>query len=102
LIVLAARPGVNLLSRALSWKPLVAIGLFSYSIYLLHAPLLQLIWQYGLVPWHMASVPLFLVLALIGVPLVVAASYIFSLGCERPFLNSQAKATTKRMLKDTP
>ncbi len=102
LIVLAARPGVNLVNQALSWKPLVVVGLFSYSIYLLHAPLLQLIWQYGLVPWHLAPVPLFLVLALIGLPMIVVASYIFSLGCERPFLNSQAKAATKRILKDTP
>jgi len=102
LIVLAARPGVNPLNRALSWNPLVAVGLFSYSIYLLHAPLLQLIWQYGLASWHLAPVPLLLVLAVIGVPLIVAASYIFSTGCERPFLNSQAKATTNHIMKDMP
>ena len=95
LIILAARPGRNPVNRVLSWKPLVAVGLFSYSLYLIHAPLLQLIWQYGLVPWHMAPMPLFFTLALIGVPVVVAASYVFSLGCERPFLSPAAKTAAK-------
>lgn len=95
LIILAARPGVNPVNRALSWKPLVAVGLFSYSLYLVHAPLLQLIWQYGLVPWYMAPLPLFFTLALIGVPVIVAVSYVFSLGCERPFLSPTAKTAAK-------
>ena len=102
LIVLAACSGMNPLNRALSWKPLVAVGLFSYSLYLLHAPLLQLVWQYGLAPRHLMPLPLLFVFVFIGVPLIVAASYVFSLGCERPFLNSQAKAATKRILKDIP
>ena len=97
LIVLAAQPGLNLVCRVLSWKPLVAVGLFSYSLYLIHAPLLQLLWQYSLRPMHLTPMILFSTLALIGVPLIVAVSYVFSLGCERPFLSSQAKAAMRHL-----
>ncbi len=97
LIILASRPGANPLNRVLSWKPLVTVGVFSYSLYLIHAPVLQLIWQYGLLARHLEPVPLFLVLAFIGVPLIVAASYVFSLGCERPFLSPHAKKVAKQV-----
>ena len=97
LIILAARPGVNPLNRALSWKPLVAVGLFSYSLYLIHAPVLQVIWQYGLLAHHLEPTTLFFVLSLIGLPLIIAAAYVFSLGCERPFLSSQAKKAARQM-----
>ena len=38
------------LRRGLSWRPLAAVGAYSYSLYLLHAPVLQLVWQYVLKP----------------------------------------------------
>ena len=71
----------------LSAKPIVWVGTFSYSLYLIHAPLLQIIWQYLIHPLGLSSGQTFAMLSLAGGPLVVAAAYLFYLVCERPFLN---------------
>lgn len=92
LLLAAARPSRrNPLRVALEWRPLVWIGGFSYSIYLIHAPLIHLLWQYGLRPLGLAmgTLPTYLALLVVGLPLIVAASWLFWWGCERPFLNSR-------------
>ena len=73
--------------RWLSWKPLVAIGGFSYSFYLLHMPLvIALAWASQLyLPRSLAYV--FCIFA--GFPLIAAVSYAFYLAFERPFLAPQ-------------
>jgi len=85
LLVAASRPHV-LLHRLLSWRPLVFLGTFAYSVYLIHAPLLQVIWQYLLHPLHLGDVETFLLLILLGIPAILGVSYLFFLICERPFL----------------
>jgi peptidoglycan/LPS O-acetylase OafA/YrhL len=74
-------------SRLLSTPWLVRIGAFSYSIYLVHAPLLHLSWiavrQIGL-----SDDLNFVVLAAICLPLIVVASYGFHCVFERPFMQS--------------
>lgn len=92
LLLAAARPDVrNPVRAALEWRPLVWIGGFSYSVYLIHAPLVQVIWQYGLRPlgFGLGALPTYLALLVMGTPLIVAASWLFWYGCERPFLNSK-------------
>ena len=42
--------GRKRLRRLLEWRPLVVGGVFSYNLYLLHAPALELVWRYGLDP----------------------------------------------------
>ncbi|HET9959888.1 MAG TPA: acyltransferase [Polyangiaceae bacterium] len=80
------------LRRLLSSRVLAGIGVFSYSLYLVHPVLLHSIWM--LVTWvgqlggaaKMHSVPLFwLILALN--PLVVGAAWLFYRAFERPFLH---------------
>src|SRR5579859_377413 len=77
----------DLLRRVLSWRPLVFVGTMSYSLYLIHAPLLQILWQYVLRPWHLSDSVTFAALV-IATPLIVAGAYLFFLVCERPFLTS--------------
>ncbi|MGH2501885.1 MAG: acyltransferase family protein [Ktedonobacterales bacterium] len=92
LLLAAVRPAArNPVRAALEWRPLVWIGGFSYSIYLIHAPLIQLLWQYGLRPlgFGLGALPTYLALMVVGMPLIVAASWVFWYGCERPFLNSK-------------
>ncbi|MDB5245803.1 MAG: putative acyltransferase [Segetibacter sp.] len=73
----------------LSWKPLVSIGLFSYSIYLMHAPLLQLFTQYIVQPLQLSAVSASFALVFVGTPLTVLFSYLFYLAFERPFMTSR-------------
>jgi peptidoglycan/LPS O-acetylase OafA/YrhL len=76
--------------RWLAWRPLVWIGGFSYSLYLIHAPLIQLIWQYGVLPLGFGDVASYLALLLIGGTLIILAAWGFWYLAERPFLNSRS------------
>ena len=53
LLVAAGRGENNPLRRILSWRPLLFLGTFAYSIYLMHVPFLLAVWQYGLLPLHL-------------------------------------------------
>lgn len=72
--------------RLLSVRPLVFIGTFAYSIYLIHAPLLQVIWQYGIAPLTLPPLEAYVVLKVTGIAMVLVISYGFYLLCERPFV----------------
>lgn len=92
LLVAASRPRQSARLRAcLAFRPLVFVGMFSYSLYLIHAPLLQAEWQYALRPLHLGSGLTFTLLAVIGVPLVLATAYLFYRTCERPFMTRRAR-----------
>ena len=75
----------------LSWRPLAFVGGFSYSIYLIHAPLIQLFWQYVLHPLRLSDNATFLLLEIVGTPLFVAVAYGFYWFCERPYLTPALK-----------
>lgn len=91
LLLAAEYPGrLNPIHATLSWRPLVWIGGFSYSLYLIHAPLIQVLWQYGLRPLGLSDLASYLLLLFGGVPLIVLAAWAFWWLCERPFLNSRS------------
>ena len=95
LLIAMSRSKENWTRRAIEWKPLVFIGGFSYSLYLIHAPLLQVIWQYGILPLHRSETISFWILATAGTALILGASYLFSLMCERPFMNTVTRTWNK-------
>jgi peptidoglycan/LPS O-acetylase OafA/YrhL len=86
LLVVAGRSGSNPLRNLLSGKPLVLLGGFSYSLYLVHAPLIQVVWQYLISVWFREAVPQFLGMLGIGVPLIVLSAWVFYRFCEKPFM----------------
>jgi peptidoglycan/LPS O-acetylase OafA/YrhL len=94
LLVSLCRQDANPLRRLLSLKPLVWIGTFSYSVYLIHAPLVQALWQYGARPLHLSQNQTFAILASAGLPLIIMISYLFFWVAEKPFLNTPA--TTRK------
>lgn len=76
-------------------RPLVFLGVFSYSLYLMHAPILSVLTQ----AFRSLSIngDLFFVLILaVGIPLVVIASYGFHLIFEKPFMPAAAKKLQPR------
>jgi peptidoglycan/LPS O-acetylase OafA/YrhL len=79
------------LGQTLGWRPLAFIGTFAYSIYLIHAPLIQLLWQYPFRALQGHHVLMTLVLFFPGVPIILAVSYVFFVCCERPFHRAYQK-----------
>jgi peptidoglycan/LPS O-acetylase OafA/YrhL len=73
----------------LSLRPLVWLGTFSYSLYLVHAPLIQVAWQYAMHPYCTSKPVSFAILAAISATFIIAFAYLFYLVCERPFLNTR-------------
>jgi peptidoglycan/LPS O-acetylase OafA/YrhL len=54
------------MARAAGWRPLAFVGGFSYSLYLIHAPLLQLAWLAVVHPLGLIGLPAFGVTVLAG------------------------------------
>jgi peptidoglycan/LPS O-acetylase OafA/YrhL len=86
--LVVAAPASGVLSRALSWKPLVFMGTFSYSVYLVHAPLLQILWQYVVRPAGLGDNACFAFLMTLGFAAVLAGAYLFFRLFELPFMKS--------------
>jgi peptidoglycan/LPS O-acetylase OafA/YrhL len=83
-VLLLAIDSNGVLSRLLSAAWLVRIGIFSYSLYLVHAPFLHLFW-FALRPLQLSPDVTFVILLLCA-PLVVSLAYGFHRLFERPFM----------------
>jgi len=72
------------------WKPILFVGSFSYSLYLMHHLVLQ--WVFAYRP-AMISTPVRELgyLLAIGVPLALVCSYGFYLVFEKPFIKNKSK-----------
>lgn len=92
-ILLLATDHQSAVAHALSKPWLVALGVFSYSIYLIHAPLLHLAW-YFLRNAGLSADVLFGILLLALGP-IVAVCYAFHRLFERPFMRTP-KAPSKQ------
>jgi peptidoglycan/LPS O-acetylase OafA/YrhL len=70
--------------RLIRWS--ATVGLFSYSLYLIHQLVLMEMWRF----WILRMPSIFVAL-LVMTPLSVACAYLFFRYCERPFLPRPAK-----------
>lgn len=93
LLVYLARTSLERPGRLVRWlsaRPLVRIGQFSYSLYLIHAPVLVLLSMgfdaIGMNPFHAHVLML-----VVGVPFAIGMAYLFFLAFERPFLSQTAR-----------
>jgi peptidoglycan/LPS O-acetylase OafA/YrhL len=80
------------LKACMGWRPLVFVGTFGYSLYLIHAPLLQVLTQYVLRPLGLNPFTEFVLLNTAGLLAILAAAYAFFLLCERPFMTKSQPA----------
>ena len=86
LFVALAQGRLPWLAGFLSLKPLTFIGSFAFSLYLIHAPVLAMLTTYVVRPFGLGNTDSLALLLLVGCPVSVAASYVFFLVFERPFL----------------
>ncbi len=93
LLIAASREGGW--QKALSWKPLVVVGSFAYSLYLIHFPILQMVWQYLIHPLHLGVSASLLLHWLLGIPISVGVAYGFHLAFERPFMSKPGKPAVR-------
>lgn len=94
LLVAASREGH--LQGALSCRPLAVVGGFGYSLYLIHFPILQLVWQYFIQPLGRGAGTSLALHWLIGLPLAVLGAFLFHLAFERPFMSSPPPKTERQ------
>jgi peptidoglycan/LPS O-acetylase OafA/YrhL len=92
LIALAKSSPRHVTRRLLESKALVWVGFFSYSLYLTHAPLIQIVWQYVVRPRHLGPNSAFVVTTVLGLAVSILAAFLFHLLFERPFLNHRSLA----------
>ena len=78
--------GAGQLRRVLGSRVGLRLGLFSYSIYLVHGPLLALADVKILRPLHMSPLLTFAILLLVAVPVILVVCYGFHLVFEAPFV----------------
>jgi peptidoglycan/LPS O-acetylase OafA/YrhL len=81
----------------LSSRVALSLGLFSYSIYLLHGPLVAIIDQNILAPLHLAPLVTFGLLLVLGLPAILAICYGFHLMFEAPFLRRRDMSALRAM-----
>jgi peptidoglycan/LPS O-acetylase OafA/YrhL len=77
-------------------KPLVFIGAFSYSLYLIHFPVQQCFWQYVIRPLHFDNTKTIFLLVTAGSMVAIGVAYLFHLAFERPFMSGFRKQTGAR------
>ena len=78
--------GGNLAQSLLNIKPLVWLGGFSYSIYLLHFPFLHLFFHYSHFEATVLPLQMLGYFTWQGLPVLILVCYLFSLLFEKPFI----------------
>jgi peptidoglycan/LPS O-acetylase OafA/YrhL len=84
--------GAGVLHRFLTSRACLKLGLFSYSLYLVHVPRVASLHVYVIEPTGLSTQGQFLLTVAIGVPSILAFSYGFHLLFEAPFLRRRSLA----------
>lgn len=99
LVASPAAPSNHPARRFLEWRPLAWVGVFSYSLYLTHAPIVQILWQYGVHPLKLGP-NAELAGTLLGATLTsLAVAFTFHVLFERPFMNHRSVREIAAALK---
>lgn len=85
-------------TKLFAWKPIASLGFFSYSLYLMHHPILQILYV-NRPAWAQGAEMLTLYMMAICLPVILAACFLFSLLFELPFMSTKkSRVPTQREL----
>lgn len=87
------------LVRLLDIRPLWALGSFSYSLYLIHAPIVVSVYLLLVAPSVPAGVPAFLVTLAVAVPLALLVARLFAGAFELPFQRHRTWSAMRAALR---
>jgi peptidoglycan/LPS O-acetylase OafA/YrhL len=71
------------------WRPLISLGAFSYSLYLMHHPILQSLFVHR-PAWANGDVFEMAYCVTVALPVILLGTWLFSLVFERPFISKKA------------
>ena len=94
--IATGRPGP--LVRFLDIRPMRSLGGFSYSLYLVHAPIIIAVSLLIVPPWMTPGVPRFLVTLAIGVPLALVFARLFAALFDLPFQRHKSWPTLRKAI----
>jgi peptidoglycan/LPS O-acetylase OafA/YrhL len=85
----------SLVARFFAWRPLVLLGTFSYSLYLIHYPIVLVVMTaiYPLPPLAKVSIAYFVL-----VPAIVVLAYFFAKLFELPFVSSVRREADRAVI----
>lgn len=84
-----------LIVQALEWRWIAWLGAFSYSLYLIHEPIIAVLSLY-IKQLPLKGLPLLGAQFAVIVPVVIALSYLFYFLCERPFVSRRKMAAPSK------
>jgi peptidoglycan/LPS O-acetylase OafA/YrhL len=97
LLVLMYAGRVVPVRRVLTSRALMFLGLFSYSIYLIHDPIVRVLNKYIFGAMDVSPLATFVLSIAFGLPVVLALCYGFHLLFEAPFLRNRGWSALKTM-----
>lgn len=83
------------LRRLLEVRLLVLLGTCSYSLYLIHSAVIEMVWRAGVRPLHLSPAGALAAEVVLGLAASVAAAALFYRLVERRFLSTRAKEATR-------
>jgi peptidoglycan/LPS O-acetylase OafA/YrhL len=89
--------GLSPVRQVLASRPALRIGLFSYSIYLIHDPIVSILNRFVFASLGLEGLAKFAVTVIVGVPLILALSYGFHLVFEAPFLRHRSFSALREL-----
>ena len=95
--VSTGRPG--LLVRLLASRPVRALGGFSYSLYLIHLPIVLLVSRKLVAPRFAPGLPAFWATVAVAVPASLVAARLFAAACEMPFQRHRSWADLRAAVR---
>lgn len=90
-LVLMSAGGLGALRRVLSSRIGATTGAFSYSLYLMHVPILAILETFVIRPLHLPLLAAFGLGLLLGLPLILGLCFLFYLAVEKPFVEHRGR-----------